>query len=86
MLSNQHGDVQAMRGHTISFQAATLRSRPAGRITQRDYTGEEMAKRRYRRKSHLAAYVNSRDEGEQIVWGILVIVGFVFAMFMYFSK
>lgn len=45
-----------------------------------------MAKRRYRRKSHLAAYVNSRDEGEQIVWGGVVLIGIVFAMFMYFSK
>ncbi|WP_321868634.1 hypothetical protein [Paraburkholderia tropica] len=45
-----------------------------------------MAKRRYRRKSHLAAYINSRGEGEQMVWGILVIVGFVFAMFMVFLK
>lgn len=44
-----------------------------------------MARRRYQRKSHLAAAINKSSPGAQIFWSVVVVLGFVFSMVMYLS-
>lgn len=44
-----------------------------------------MARRRYRRRSHLADAINQSSPGAQKCWGGVIAIAFVFAMFMYLA-
>jgi hypothetical protein len=44
-----------------------------------------MARRRYKRKSHLAEAINRSSPAQQRFWSVVVMLAFVFSMVMYFS-
>lgn len=44
-----------------------------------------MARRKYKRKSHLAEAINRSSPGWQLFWSVVVVLAFVFSMVMYYS-